>query len=290
MTNIREMIGNPSGYWSFCREERNLAAILYHLLLCGDNLEQFCRSVEYQPTLRDPAVYFEYAYLRDLWFCLGGTHKSSTELNEANQLKRRAIVETLRPSASNRLDSCSVAEFNDYFGAVPKPSTWCIQSPSTWSLPRFHKNIPDRDEFLRTCMFKWAFNAKPDIVIHADADHALCIEAKLESGEGQYPTSPVEKAIFSELRLPRVSQRQLQRYLMKDLLGIETEFLFLTAKADGFSAEDRTLSWQAAFGAVELGTQPTFVNVWLQGVLDDSYLARNERIASSSAPGAAKNT
>jgi hypothetical protein len=265
--NIREILDTKEAYWSFCREERNLAAILYHMLLCGDNVERFCRAVGYQPRLWDSAVYFEYAYLRDLWSCLGGTHKGSPQVPLANDRKRHIIIEMLRPSAAGDLVSCGIAEFNDYFGAVPKASTWCIQSPSNWSLPRFRKNIPDPEEFLRTCMFKWAFNAKPDIVIHADADHALCIEAKLESGEGQYPATSVEKAIFDELGLARVSQTRLQRYLMQDLLGIDTEFLFLTAKADGFSPEKRTLSWAAAFSAVELGDQPGFVNAWIKGVL-----------------------
>ena len=61
MANMRELVGITDGYWYFCREERNLAAILYHLLLCRDNLQRFCDAVGYRSRLADPAVYFEYA-------------------------------------------------------------------------------------------------------------------------------------------------------------------------------------------------------------------------------------
>jgi len=267
VTNIRSMLGAREPYWSFCREERNLAAIFYHLLLSGDNLKRFCQAVDYRPCLSDPAVYFEYAMLRDLWFSMGGTHKGSDDLQYANARKRQIIIKLLRPSAADELASCSVTEFNHHFGSGPKASTWCIQSPSTWSLGNFRKTIPDPGEFLRTCMFKWAFNAKPDIVIHADLDHALCIEAKVESGEGQYPASPAEKLIFDELGLKRVTQTQLQRYLMEDLLGIGTEFLFLLPEVTTHVTEHRMVTWAFAFGALEMEEPPSILNAWVRNVL-----------------------
>ena len=110
-----------------------------------------------------------------------------------------------------------------------------------------HQTIGDPAEVPRTCMFKWSFNAKPDIVIHADRDRALCIEAKLESGEGQYPASASEKAIFDKLGLPRVSQTRLQRYLMEDMLGIETEFLFLIPELTSHATDHRMVTWATAF-------------------------------------------
>jgi hypothetical protein len=268
MPNIRHILDRDWAYWSFCREERNFAAVLYHLLLCGDNLQRFCDVVGYQARLSDPAVYFEYAYLRDLWNGLGGLTKGSSQLALVNSSKREAILELLNPSDAGRLATCSVQEFNQHFGAVPKASTWCIQSPGAWSLSGFKHTITDPGEFLRTCKFKWAFNAKPDIVIHADLDHALCIEAKLESGEGQYPTSQAERALFKELGLAPVSQTELQRYLMRDMLGMDTEFLFLAEKTSGQSTEHRVVSWKMAFNVMDYDGQPSMVTAWAKRILE----------------------
>ena len=89
------------------------------------------------------------------------------------------------------------------------------------------KTFSDSNEFLKICKYKWAFNIKPDIVIHTDRDTAICIETKYESGESQYPASQAEKIIFTELKLPYIKQMQLQKYMMEDLLGIDTTFVFI---------------------------------------------------------------
>ncbi len=267
MTDLRKLSGAGTPYWTICREERNLAAILYHLLLCGENLQRFLDVVGYQAPLSstESAVYFEYAHLRDLWSSLGGTIKGKPDAGEANERKRKAIIELLGPSAGDQLTSCTVEEFNAYFGAVPKPSTWCIQSPSVWSLPLYVGSFPDPAELLRVTKFKWSFNAKPDIVVHTDADHALCIEAKLESGEGSYPTSAAEKTIFAQRGLPRVSQTELQEYLMSELLGVETEFLFLLPKVTTHATNHRMVTWATAFEALDLEGQPSFLRDWVRG-------------------------
>lgn len=72
----------------------------------------------------------------------------------------------------------SVVELNEFFGAVPVASREYIQMPGKWSIERFAPHILDDDAFLRTCRFKWAFDAKPDIVIHTTHDAALRVEAK----------------------------------------------------------------------------------------------------------------
>ena len=55
-----------------------------------------------------------------------------------------------------------------------------------------NKNIKNNDEFEAVCKFKWAFNIKPDIVIHTSLESAVCIEAKLESDESTYPKNKKE--------------------------------------------------------------------------------------------------
>ena len=56
-------------YYKFCREERNITAILYHALLRQANLKEFlslinCKNIG---SFEDASIYFEYAYLRDWW-------------------------------------------------------------------------------------------------------------------------------------------------------------------------------------------------------------------------------
>ena len=44
--NIREIVGKTDRYSKFVREERNLAAIFYHVLLQGDNTERFFNLIK----------------------------------------------------------------------------------------------------------------------------------------------------------------------------------------------------------------------------------------------------
>ena len=127
-------------------------------------------------------------------------------------------------------------------------------------MPRFDRTIKDDDEFLKTCIFKWAFNAKPDIVIHTSKDEAVCIEAKLKSSEGQYPQSGSEKRIFGSRGLGYVRQTGLQRYLMQDLLGIETQFVFLVEKPAETSHTHELLLWKDAFRSLDVSGLPRFIH------------------------------
>ena len=195
------------------------------------------------------AIFLEYAYPRDLW----------SQIKD-NDTKRGLILELLKPSNMDALQEVSVLDFNKHFGAVPGPSVKYVQSPGSWSLPKFNKTITDDGELLKTCMFKWAFNAKPDVVIHTSRDQAVCIEAKLKSSEGQYPQSGSEKKIFHSRGLEYVSQTGLQRYLMQDLLGIETQFVFLVEKPAKTRDTHDLLLWKDAFESLDLSGLPRFMH------------------------------
>jgi hypothetical protein len=86
------------------------------------------------------------------------------------------------------------------------------------------------------CRLKWAFRAKPDVVINVDNQHALCLELKLDSIEGTYPASGAERKLLSDRNMYGpggtftfpMHQTKLQRFLMTDLLGLECLFRFVT--------------------------------------------------------------
>ncbi len=255
--NIREYLNWGGGYSAINREERNLTAILYHVLLLGDNLSRFLALIHcpYVVDESEMGIFLEYAYLRDLWSQI-----------EDNDTKRGLVLALLKPSKVDELRTVSILEFNRYFGAVPQPSTKYVQSPGRWSVPRFDRTIEDDDEFLRVCLFKWAFNAKPDIVIHTSKEQAVCIEAKLESSESQYPQATVDKRIFRSRGLSYVKQTILQRYLMEDLLGIETQFVLLVTKVGHTSDTHQVLLWEDVFSNLDVSGLPRFMHEIMPGI------------------------
>lgn len=94
-------------------------------------------------------------------------------------------------------------------------------------MSRSAANIPDNEAFRRTCVFKWAFNIKPDLAIHGSHNSVLCIEAKWSSGEGAYPSSSPEKDEFACRGLDPVSQTEVQHFLGTDVLGFDATFAYL---------------------------------------------------------------
>lgn len=265
VANIRTFLGWDKNYSLINREERNLAAIFYHFLLQEGNLQKFLNYIECKSKIipAEMGIYFEYAYIRDLWSELT---KNKKNRDENNKKGKELILKLLKPANQDELTNKTPLDFNKYFGAVPKPSEEYIQSPGNWSLTRYAENIKDPEEFLKTCKFKWAFNAKPDIVIHTSKDEAICIEAKLESGEGSYPQNEHEKDIFKNKTNGKdyVTQTELQRYLMKCLLGINTQFIFL-AKKDGrrtsknSDQDTKLLLWKDVFQLFDLTNTPPFI-------------------------------
>ena len=255
--NVREYLDWKESYSAINREERNLAAILYHLLLLNHNLTTFLALIEcpFEVVKSEMGIYLEYAYVRDLWSQI-----------EDNDIKRGLILELLKPSNADQLRAMSVVKFNSFFGAVPRPSVSDIQSPGRWGVRNFDETIQDDNEFLKTCMFKWAFNAKPDIVIHTSRHQAVCIEAKLESSEGHYPRLGVEKKVFRSRGLEYVRQTELQKYLMEELLGIESQFLFLVRKTGQKSDTHRLLLWEDVFKNLDVSSLPDFMQETIKAI------------------------
>lgn len=127
-------------------------------------------------------------------------------------------------------------------------------------MARFSPTISDNDEFLALCIFKWCFNAKRDLVLQTAAEHVVCIEAKLESGEGRYPGASREKEIFKTRGFSSVGQTDVERYMFEQVLGYETEFILLARKRPrsetSHEASHRFLSWREAFDAMECADIP----------------------------------
>jgi hypothetical protein len=248
--NVRELLGWTAPYESFNREERNLAAIFFHALNLPGNLDAFLAATGCAPVAAgfSPAVFYEYAYLRDLWNGLAD-----------NGAKCAVIENVLGLACVPQPSSMPVGDLNRLFGAVPKASETDIQSPGKWSVAQLSVAIKDNRDFLAACVFKWCFNAKPDLVLQTAAERVVCIEAKLGSGEGRYPAASAEKEIFKRRALAGVGQTEVQHHLFQQILGYETEFLLLARNKPRSEGSHRYLSWADAFECMDCTGLPAFM-------------------------------
>ena len=250
MRNVREFVGSNQSYTEFNREERNLSAVFFYLLLREGNLRRFLKHIDVavDDDLEHSALYFEFAYLRDLWTTL-----------EPNTIGRALITQFLPLRGTPDLTGLPILNFNQFFGAVPAASATTVQSPCNWSMARYDSTIADNDDFLDVCRFKWAFNAKPDIVIQLSDSRCVCIEAKLGSGEGSYPQIASEKAVFVRRGIKPVSQTEVQKYVMSQLLGYDTTYVFLAKQTPPHTDGYRVVTWKESFAQFDLAGIPGFV-------------------------------
>lgn len=252
-------------YYEFVREERYFCTILAHLLMLGgSNMKSFLdfvgetidgRSTVQPVDAREAEIYLEFSFLRDRWDSLAKDNKARRALI----LEMLARVPELK---SYRIDDFpeSIADFNAFFiGPTGRRFTRRIASPGRWSIAVLSERFgQDRDVFLGFCKFKWSFNIKPDIVIVVRGLKPLSIEAKLESGEGQYPTSENERDIFDQLfgtKQGRVGQIELQQFMFTVMLGESCDSLLLT-RNPGTGAH---VTWQEVFEKLEVGSSIGFV-------------------------------
>ena len=248
--NIREIANVSPNYCDINREERNYSAILFAALCNQKNAEKFLKRCGFDEKIGpDFGIYFEYAYLRDLW----------KQIEDEN-IKKEIIRQHLEINQIETILGKSVIEINRAFGVKGNPSRHHIQYPGNWVISKFDQNFGDKD-FEKICLFKWAFNIKPDIVIHLDKANAICIEAKVESSESSYPSTSIEKAILAKrgIKNPLVRQCDLQKTMMEKLLGINTNCLCLSKKANEEKGKLNSVTWKEAFADLDLSYFPPYV-------------------------------
>ena len=241
---LRERLGISEDYVRYCREERNFAAVLYPLLLDEKRLGAFLDLIGMSAAqARGARVYFEYAHLRDLWAEVGARHDTAT----SNARYREAIIAMLgHPQVALPTD-CKA--FNEFFvGPGSKASASSIQMPARWNDALFpawcaHGGEPFAQ---RACTLKWAFNAKPDLVLHLGDGRVVCIEAKLESGIGGYKAKTgLPSGLF------RMKQTELQEFIFRELLGHETDFVIVSKDRKGdIDPPWRRHTWHEVFVAL----------------------------------------
>ncbi len=258
-------------FYRFVREERLFSATLVHLLLQrGHNLKEVLELVKTRlpgpaidtSHLEEAEVYMEFTRLRDHWNSLG----------KDNTAKRDLIFELLERAGglTRHLDTVpeGITEFNQLFmGSRGGTSHRKIAYPGSWCVDILAQRFEGSPQVFREfCRFKWAFNIKPDIVVLVPGSGPLCIEAKLERGEGQYPASQGERVIFDRMFGPRggrVQQVELQRFMFEKLLAAPCHLLTIGRTPVGRAAKRSQtpfLAWTEAFQALDVAASIPYVH------------------------------
>jgi len=175
-------------YASFNREERFWCFLLSHTLLTKSNARtkilEFLEDEKIKLNTKNLEVYIETAILRDYWHYL----KKLDEKNKTTEFKDMKRYIFLKDILSNKdhlndvvidIDEIEKEE-NEFFKTVKGN----IVNPSRWTEKKI-LCISDQDKQKKLFYIKWAFNAKPDIML-MDEKSFVFIEAKLESKEDKY--------------------------------------------------------------------------------------------------------
>lgn len=277
--NFRSLLPLKSDYVDFNREERHFSAILFHLLLQPGGVEKFIALVRAPtpPPGAELQVFFEYTQLRDRFSEIA--RRCHHDHDPHRQILRDAILRMLPQSdALSWLSTAAPRPFNEFFCGPSGASETYYQMPSRWSPTRRFDDWHAKDpEFAKqACRMAWAFNAKPDLVIHTSEDTLICVEIKVESGEGAYkvPSKHCSDGYF------RSSQLDIQRHALQNLLGYRAHFVLLSpSESKKRTAEpevDCCLIWKDALEGLSNDSERPFV----QRMLKSAFL-RTKRSADA---------
>ncbi len=249
------MLASEKRYYTFVREERLFCALLAHLLLQkGNNLATFIELVNAKlpaparlpvTGLERAEVYLEFAYLRDYW----------NSLEQDNVRKRDFIFKLLSQIVSlaeyqSSYFPSTIPEFNAFFmGDRGRAIENDVVYPGQWSVAALAKRVLGNEQFKDVCRFKWSFNIKPDVIILIPGSSPLCVEAKLESREGRYPSNYREAKIFDERfgsEQGRVRQIELQEFMFGKLLRSPCQQIVIGRDGGGYQGMP-FLSWLEVF-------------------------------------------
>ena len=268
MSDIRDLLDFHEPYFTFCREERNYAALLYHVLLLPGNLQKFLKHLQTEGAVSDTwptetanaELYVEYAFLRDMW-------------QRARPDPKTAVytIATLVPGFPLERLSNDPVKFNSDLVSGVNPSDKHIQNPGRWSIAKIDDLCGpyETEVFRRTCMFKWSFNIKPDLAVQLSPEHIVILETKYDSGEAKYPTKPEEQAIFSRRGCERVGQMELQGFLLREILGMQATQLLVRKKPLPASSPHSpppylTTTWASILGSMDLSHAHPFAQEMIQ--------------------------
>ena len=203
-------------YHQVNREERFYCMLIAHCLLSSKSARDGFAKVIHDDTglpgifsdTRDFEVFVEVAALRDYWRELGDPKRYDSGIEQA----RRAFLHKALEWA-NELDSDAEKGWSrtspDLLDKTLGSPFWTkkrdkspgkLCSPALWPIEQLNKKDSSRPCVERLKRLRWAFNAKPDLLVLA-GEHGVLIETKVESGSGSnkdgYKQLPTQGNILS---------------------------------------------------------------------------------------------
>ncbi|MBF5096589.1 hypothetical protein F1643_21610 [Azospirillum sp. INR13] len=236
-------------------------ATLYYLLHQGDNLRLFLDhfGINWPINWAETAIYPEYAFLRDHWMSLARQEgKSKTQ---PTALGRSFLISAFtRLSMSSSViewaQSLSISHFNLHFAGRGSPGGYIY--PGDWRVECYGPSIRDaggQDSDIRSVyLLKASFHARPDLVIHLSPEHAIAVEAKLESPEARHPRDKFDRQVLRE-HCPIIQdgflQTKLYEWLLDAVMGYSHSRAFIV-RAKGEGANTRT--WNSVMSTLDKAT------------------------------------
>ena len=288
-TSLRTIL-HCADFARFVREERNYAALLYWGLQDNENCQAFLRLIYDEIPKIDDAyfgIYFEYAHLRDAWNYAPDNDsrwqaiRRAIEIIAAQRLPTLADFWQSAQELIRRLEQqyqeCAARrdflEFNSCF--VKRPSNQKhrsnqVQSPQTWQ----PKCVMTNDVFNglshttrhALVLLSWCSRVKPDIVFHLNNCQAVCVELKVETGEGAYTLPPMRFC-------PSFSMLQTEVHnVMMNILELETRHVGVAKRSDAkFRNVHKNVCWDQLFGksgVINMKNAQPFVGKMIEGLLN----------------------
>ncbi len=242
---------NSRPYYLVNREERHFGFLFASALIYNHSFrtEIFKRYETIAQTHLDPKagqfdIYLEVAALRDFWNDLYPKNNNNKPVYtpEAEDQKRKILTclfDFLLPNL-DILDKYKV------FWTGNEPQRGKLWSPGQWDVGQL-RIVEDEESLERDTLvqIRWAFNAKPDILI-ASKESSLMVEVKLESAEGTtdtgYSQFPIQELIakLMHLLIPEFQSHP-----------IKNSCLTLSGNLDSKNKNVQGLSWAEVIETLE---------------------------------------
>lgn len=182
------------------REERFFCAVLLHALLTPSPSQQrllrlMGRATETDLVPENLEVYVEVAALRDAWHALGDHHKYTAEVHQARLDALHGLLRTTSGFSGTTAALDGIVREHRFFWSTPAKKK--LHSPGRWPLEAI-QDLVELGGKQRLQGLKWAFNAKPDLLLISKGV-GIMIEAKAASGFGGNKFTGYDQEVVQEL-------------------------------------------------------------------------------------------
>jgi hypothetical protein len=223
---------SKKNYLEINREERFYCFLLAHAILSSNEFRKRLTNTIHPFDMLNPdniAVYIEAAALRDYWNDLGEPLKYDVT---TAQNRMKVLHEIL---AIYGLDDClSNPALSFFWTSNNLIKLW---NPGKWEISKEEKEILGKTKYDLMKKIKWAFNAKPDILLVSN-NAVVMIEAKYESGEGKN-----EETGYEQLKIQRDYIGKIMRTLIPVFSNKEFKHVYLTKKDSTDEKEFVNIHW-----------------------------------------------